>query len=435
MANKEILLHSVARRDANEYSEIAFEISLGNDRQTLWYRVDPAYGQYLCDDRADSFIVTFFSFAMTRGLDLRSEVPVSRTLWYQLTHHIMPQLVATSGDIGQEIRIIADTTSEVYDSSRAVGTGMSCGVDSFATLYEYTELCPLPEYRITHLTHFNVGAHHGQTGYFDAELQRKLYMNDVNMVREFCERYDYKLLAVDSNLTEVLDAFFGYVNFENSHTYRNVGVVLLLQKLFSMYYYSPAYNLDQFVCKLEYDTARGEKYLLPNLGTENVRFFNSNKNWSRTDKLKQISKFPQSYDYLKVCVKSDTNCCKCVKCMRTIMGLHAIGKVDLYQKAFNPDQVRKQQEQLKTFMLCQVKKGDYFYTDIYREALANGMTFSWKSKAYSTIYRIALTLLPKKLYFKVKKRSLNKTLRVDLNEQFNEASIQRRNEKNKQKRK
>ena len=429
MGNHEIVLKNISRTDTAEYAEITFELVLGDHNQKLWYRVTPEYGQYLCDDRGDSFIVTFFSFAMTRGLNLRSEYPVSRKLWYQLTMQVIPQLALMSKDIGQEIQIFADTVAETYPDSKGVGTGMSCGVDSFATLYEYTQLCDMPDYRLTHLTHFNVGAHHGQTGSFNAALQRELYLKDVSMVQTFCDQYGYKFLAVDSNLTEVLNDFFGYLSFSNTHTYRNVGVVLLLQKLFSKYYYSPAINLDHFVCKLEYDTAYGEKYLLPNLCTETTSFYNSNKNWDRTDKLKQISNFEQSYNWLKVCVKSDVNCCRCVKCMRTIMGLEAIGKINLYENVFDLEKVADNREHLKTYMLCKVKKGDTFYKEIYDEAVKNGMQFSFKSRAYASLYRISHALLPQNIFLKLKKKSLNDLLHVDVNEQFSEAYIARSREK------
>lgn len=435
MEHQELSLNKIIRSDTNEYAEIAFELSLGDKRENLWYRVKPEHGQYLCDDRADSFIVTFFAFAMERGLNLRSAYPVSQKLWYQLTTQVMPQLAVTSKGIGQEIEIFAEKVSEPYPDSRGVGTGMSCGVDSFATLYEYTELCDLPEYRLTHLTHFNVGAHHGQTGSFDAELQRRLYQKDVAMVQKFCDTYGYQLVAVDSNLTEVLDRFWGYVPFSATHTYRNVGTVLLLQKLFSKYYYSPAYNLDHFICKLGEDTAAYEKYLLPNLCTETTSFYNSNRSWTREEKLKRIAEFPQSYDWLKVCVKSDTNCCKCVKCMRTILGLEAIGKTHLYARAFDPQTVADSRERLKTYMLCQVKKGDLLHKEIYEEAIKNGMTFSARSKAYAAMYRLSLKVLPRKLYVKIKKRSLNHTLQVDVNELFTQASEQRRSELRKQARK
>lgn len=426
MEHQELSLNKIIRSDTNEYAEIAFELSLGDKRENLWYRVKPEHGQYLCDDRADSFIVTFFAFAMERGLNLRSAYPVSQKLWYQLTTQVMPQLAVTSKGIGQEIEIFAEKVSEPYPDSRGVGTGMSCGVDSFATLYEYTELCDLPEYRLTHLTHFNVGAHHGQTGSFDADLQRRLYQKDVSMVQRFCDEYGYQLVTVDSNLTEVLDHFWGYANFEHTHTYRNVGAVLLLQKLFSKYYYSPAYNLDYFVCRLGIDTALYEKYLLPNLSTETTSFYNSNLNWTREEKLKRIVNFPQSYNWLKVCVKDNTNCCKCIKCMRTIMGLEAIGKTELYANVFNPEIVKSNRENLKTYMLCKVKKGDHFYSDIYKEAVKNGMHFSLRSRIYSSAYMLSRKLLPKGIFAKLKKKELNDTLHVDVNEQFSDAYIARK---------
>ncbi len=432
MDKKELSLTNIIRRDTEEYTEIAFELSFGEAKETLWYRVKPEYGKYLCADRADSFVVTFFTFGMQRDFNLRSAYPVSEKLWYQLTTQVMPQLVVTSDGAGREIEIIADRIAEPCKNEGGVGTGMSCGVDSFATLYEYTELCDNPAYKLTHLTHFNVGAHHGQTGSFNPELQRNLFQKDVAMVQRFCDEYGYKLIAVDSNLTEVIDKIYGYMEFNVFHTYLNVGTVLLMQPLFSRYYYSPAANLNKFHCSLKEDPAYYEKWLLPNLSTETTSFYNSNKNWTREDKLKQIVNFPQSYKWLKVCVKSDTNCCKCVKCMRTILGLEAIGKADLYAEAFDPKIVASSREHLKTYMLCQVKKGEPFHTEIYHEAVKNGMTFSFKSRAYAFFYRLSIKLLPRKLYFKIKQKSLNNTLHVDVNELFSEAAVQRREAQRKQ---
>lgn len=432
MENKELILNKINRHDTGDYAEIAFDLSLGKKTETLWYRVTPEYGKYLCDDRADSFIATFLPFALTHNLNMRSAYPVSKKLWYQVSSQIIPQLAATNKERVSEIKIFADLTSTLCWNEGGVGTGMSCGVDSFATLYEYTELCTIPDYKLTHLTHFNVGAHHGQTGSFDPQLQKKLFLKDLETVQRFCSEYGYKLLSVDSNLTEVLDSLFGYVNFEHTHTYRNIGAVLLLQKLFSKYYYSPAYNLDRFSCNIADASGHYDKWLLPNLSTEFTNFYNSNKNWTREDKLKRIVNFPQSYDWLKVCVKGDVNCCKCVKCMRTILGLEAIGKTGLYAKAFDPHIVSASREHLKTYMLCQVKKGEPFYTEIFEEAIKNGMTFSFKSKAYAFFYRLSLKLLPRKLYFKIKKKSLNNTLHVDVNELFSKAAEQRREAQRKQ---
>lgn len=430
MERQELSLDSVKRTNTEEYSEISFSLSLNGKHEALWYRVPPEYGKYLVTERADSFFVTFLPFALEHNLDLRSTCPISQKLWFQLTTQVIPQLSLMSKT--EEIRILADTAAEPLQTENGVGTGMSCGVDSFATLYEYTELCDDPAYKLTHLTHFNIGAHHGQTGSFNPELQRELYIKDVNMVQRFCDTYGFKLITVDSNLTEVIDSFFGYADFEFTHTYRNAGVVLILQGLFSKYYYSPAINLDLFACGIKEDPAYYEKWLLPNLSTETTAFYNSNKNWTREEKLKQIVNFPLSYDWLKVCVKSDKNCCKCVKCMRTILGLEAIGKTGLYANAFDPEVVAANREHLKSYMLCQVKKGDLFHKEIYEEAVKNGMSFSFKSRAYAFFYRLALKLLPRKLYFKLKKKSLNDTLHVDVNELFSDAAVQRREAQEKQ---
>jgi hypothetical protein len=60
------------------------------------------------------------------------------------------------------------------------------------------------------------------------------------------------------------------------------------------------------------------------------------------------------------------------------------------------------------------------------------MTFSFKSRTYAFFYRLSLKVLPKKLYFKIKQKSMNDTLHVDVNELFSDAAVQRREAQRKQ---
>ena len=105
MEKQGLSLHKIIRTDTKEYTEIAFELSLGEKQERLWYRVKPEYGKYLCDDRADSFVITFLTFAMRRDLDIWSAYPISEKLWFQLTTQVIPQLAVTSKGIGKEIRV------------------------------------------------------------------------------------------------------------------------------------------------------------------------------------------------------------------------------------------------------------------------------------------------------------------------------------------
>ena len=128
---------------------------------------------------------------------------------------------------------------------------MSCGIDSFTTLYEYTKLISLDSFKLTHLTYFKVGAHDGQIGKYDKEVQDELFQIQLSHVQEFCDKYGYDLVIVESNLTEIIDHMFGFYNYEQFHSYVNAGTVLHLQKLFRRYYYSPAYCLDEFILDIK----------------------------------------------------------------------------------------------------------------------------------------------------------------------------------------
>lgn len=90
------------------------------------------------------------------------------------------------------IRLNMPLTKEVYEG-KWVGTGVSLGVDSFATIHEYLENCEIEEYKLTHLVHLKTGAHHGQLGYYDQQKEDELFLKENSKVRKFCKEQGYNL--------------------------------------------------------------------------------------------------------------------------------------------------------------------------------------------------------------------------------------------------
>ncbi|WP_197035379.1 hypothetical protein [Rossellomorea vietnamensis] len=127
--------------------------------------------------------------------------------------------------------------SKTIENVKAVGTGLSCGIDSFSTIYDHNkEECP-NEYSITHLTFFNVGSHGSHGG----EKANKLFNERKRNVQRCAHELGKDLVIVDSNISEILK-----IPFPETHTLRSVSAALTLQKLFNIYYYSSAVHIKDF---------------------------------------------------------------------------------------------------------------------------------------------------------------------------------------------
>lgn len=320
-------------------TRVTYTVRLRETTTELWFDVPNTVPEDLAYDRADSVAVAVLPFLIRNGFEgFKSYLPISENLYYNLIKHVIPQLLTNDNSETRELEIFAPVTKEIFDG-QGVATGMSLGIDSFATLSEYSRHFQLPSYRITHFTYFNVGSHHG----FDKELgrsnltSRELFEAQRQKVRNFSKTQQYPLIEVNSNLSQFLRQTFGRSSFNWTHTYRNAATALLLQKSIGIYYYSSAFNLDLFNVSLKNDSALYEKWLLPLLSNENIRFYSSNMHWNRLDKTKLVSRFPESYDYLTVCLLGADNCGRCMKCRKTLMALDVLGDETLkrFSNSFN----------------------------------------------------------------------------------------------------
>ena len=249
-------------------------------------------------------------------------------------------------------RIKIDTPlTDVKYTGSLVATGMSRGVDSFATMYEYGKHFELEEYRLNAFTYFQAGAHHGWDDKLgrSKESKQELYVNQMNKTREFCEKYGYPLIVVDSNIDNILSnsGLFTRYDFDRTHTYRNLGIVMLLQKGISRYYYSSTYTLDAFKLSLNADMAYYERWLIPHLCTESVEFYQANQDWTRMDKVEKLSQMEECYDYLQVCLVKSGNCGSCLKCKRTLIELDALGDevLEKFKNSFDIEKYKREHRQ------------------------------------------------------------------------------------------
>ncbi len=327
---KVIAVTKIERKyEGNDHIRVEFHLDNGEKQEILWYLISREFETYLCDDRCDTAITALLLAAMKFGYDvIRSDYPISEKLYYNLMYHVVPQLYAASEHRISRIRIEAPVTRETF-RGKVVATGMSRGVDSFATMYEYGKNFPMEDYRVNTFTYFQAGAHHGwdSTMGRGEESKQELYQHQMEKTKEFCQKYGYPLIVIDSNIDWILQdsKMFKEWSFDRTHTFRNLSMVMLLQKGICRYYYSSTYLLTEFKMTLNADMAYYEKWLIPHLSTGSVEFYQSNQDWTRMEKVEKLTHLEECYDYLQVCLIKTGNCGKCLKCRRTLMELDALG--------------------------------------------------------------------------------------------------------------
>ena len=360
-----IILKKINQSKEKENIKISFEILIDGQAYNLWYEISSSSCKlsYPLYESFDCIVVTFLLFAMKRGYDFYSEYPISEKLYYHLVYHVIPQINVCNFRKTKVISINAPITKKKFNG-KFVATGISCGIDSLTTLYEYSEICDIDDYKLTHLVYFKTGAHDGQLGRFDEEKENLLFKNQLKNVKDFCKKYKYPLIVVDSNLNKVLSEAFGFTYYDRTHTLRSCGVMLLLQEYFSKFYYSSSYNLDYFLCDVDDGVAHYEKWLMPMLSNGNIEFYSSNKGMTRFEKTELLTKYHKSYDNLLVCWYEGENCGNCDKCIRTLVTLDIIGKLYLYENSFDIDKYLKNRKKY-IYRVIALRNVDFLYDDVY----------------------------------------------------------------------
>lgn len=342
----------------NEQTEISVKFSRGGSENKLWYTVPSGFQEYLVTENADAFLTGLLFLGLKTGEDIEVNAPVSAKLFYSINHYLIPALCLANPKL-KHIKVTAGELNEKdLNTGNAAATGLSCGVDSFATYYDHIH--EKGSYEIKYFTFFNAGSH-GSGG----EATRKIFHERLKKSEKFAEREGKDIIPIDSNLSEIL-----MMKFQETNTLRNVSCALLLQKLFRNYYSASKNRFDFF--KLHaYDTQDYDSLILNMLSTESISFYSAVANLTRLERTDFIADFEGTYDHLDICTsprraaqEGVMNCSRCKKCLRTALTLDLLGKLENYKNVFNFDTYR---EHRNTFIwyIISTRNDNQISRDIY----------------------------------------------------------------------
>ncbi len=301
------------------------------DSMELFFEVPKEYGKYLLTERCDAFVVLFLHRAVSKGYDIVSSVPMSSDLYYNITEHLLPVMNKNSEFSASLDVPIADPPKAGF----AVGTGLSCGVDSLSTIKMYVDH-PDEDLRLTHLCMNNVGAFNVIYSEIGIDKARKAaYARS----RQAAEMIGLPFIETNSNVHDLFPQNHFY-----THSFSSMFAVFCLSKLWKTYHYSSSgvdhvssMNMDGWSMN---DSATYELLLFRYLSTRRLMINSAGELSTRLDKIRMISDYDVAQKFLYSCTASDSNCGVCDKCMRNLTALDCIGKLDGFSEAYDIQRYR-----------------------------------------------------------------------------------------------
>ena len=203
-------------------------------------------------------------------------------------------------------------------------TGLSCGLDSLATIKDLLKLEHDDPDRVKLAALFEVGGNDSMhTGNFE-----QLYSIRKSHAAKCADHIGLDFISIRSNV----DRWFPGP-FTQLHTLRNISAAYLLSGMIGSYYYANGVPITETVTRHS-DSAYADAIILPLLSTEHIQFRQATPTLTAADKAKVIADFTAAHKFLNVCYFEGQNCGECEKCLRRMLLLDSLGLLERFAGVF-----------------------------------------------------------------------------------------------------
>lgn len=295
---------------------------LNNVEKEIYFSVPNEYGNFLCDEVADAFVVAMLLPALVSGQDITVKSLISEDLYYQLENSLLYALSIIFNK--KTIKIITKGTVKITFNPTSTATGFSGGIDSLVTFLKHSNNS-LKSLELTELTLFNVGSY-GDT--ISAQLS---FDEDIIRAKEFAKAVKLPLVTLSSNISEHQQ--YDLIRpFANRFAINIISAVLALQKKFKTYLFSSGHPIEYIKVNSKFkDQANYDICLAYFLSNNNTKIIVTEVNKNRVDKTRLIKENELAKKFLYVCAadiyndKHNTN----YKKIRARIALNAINVREL----------------------------------------------------------------------------------------------------------
>ncbi len=197
-----------------------------------------------------------------------------------------------------------------------------------------------------------------------------------------------------------------------------------LQKLIRVYHHNSGYAFENMETSKNnfskvgnYDGSYVDLFALPRLSSETLTAYVTGFDKTRVEKEEAIADFEAAQKFLSVCgveyggteIMKEYNCSKCKKCIRTMSGFYAMGKLDNFREVFDVDDYKAHLGRRLGWWFAFENGG--FVQDFKKYAKKNGVkipfsAYLWKWCIFGPVHFLAGLLrnsaFVRKLYYKFK---------------------------------
>jgi hypothetical protein len=311
------------------WAEIELDDKVDNFPEYLWFRVPSHYADCL-SLQSDAFLIPSLQAAMHFGEDIRVRGPVSPRLAYHLDEYQFIQSLKFPKEL-RRVNVSYERLAPLQVNPRAVGVSFSGGIDSFYALYKHLpQNQPLPGYQITHALFIN--------GFDITQKDRDKYQNLLLQYLRLLAKLDIELLPLETNLVSSVIPWLEYRRF---YAPVLLGSVLALGGLFKRFILSNSRHYTQVQVN---SNPLADRLL----STETLDLEHFGATILREDKLEAISEWQMAQQALRVCGAPNLealNCCKCEKCVRSMLPIYALGRMPQFRTF--PDPLKSNRDVLR----------------------------------------------------------------------------------------
>ena len=269
--------------------------------------------------------------AMRQSTDLRLDLPVSSALLESVAGPLQSILLVAYPRILNRVSITTDARATERPPLSGSTTGFSGGVDSFYTIESFhLRQNVSDERKIRGVMLGNVGGF----GFVDASQSR--FRERLISNSRIAGEMGLDVLGIDSNL----DSFYASGTYTASHSLRNAALAHLMDGEVGRYLYSAGTLDSEVVTHSPADIAYIDPIVLPLLSSGTLVTESVGADVNRAEKTSRISHIPQAQRGLDVCVvfpEDRVNCSRCYKCLRTLLTLEILGRLDDFATMFDLD--------------------------------------------------------------------------------------------------
>lgn len=319
------------------------------EEKTIWFALENKNADMFSDDVYDAFAPFILYLGMHYHQDIHIKGNISPILYHNLMHY-----VAKIFDGFSVYTKIVDFKVDGLRKPKSgpmdlVATGISCGVDSLTTIYDNFVQSTYEDLRINSLFLVNSGTH----GEYEDNKTREIWLKRAKLNQKAADDLGLPVFLLDSNLH-----YFTFKVGQNRLGYLAIYCCFMsVQRYVKRYLVasSSSYddNLKHALSERDVDMAGYCEIFMPHLlSTGRIELVIDGCQYTRAEKIERIKDWEIAHKYLNVCLSpfdDGSNCSSCSKCVRTLLVLDTMGKLDEFADVFDKNVYRKNKNFYKSY--------------------------------------------------------------------------------------